>query len=181
MPEGDDFRIRLSSLEPTVVDKDHVEKIIRFRRLCHHLHLSVQAGSDHILKSMNRHYTRDEYLDIVRAIRDFDPLYGITTDIIVGFSGETEEDFADTLDIVRQSDFGKVHVFRYSTRKGTAGERLPDAVPGEIKNERSYMTGYTGNYIKTYIEDPEGSLEPGAFYRVRLTELYKDGCKGEII
>ena len=214
MPEGDDFRIRLSSLEPTVVDKDHVEKIIRFRRLCHHLHLSVQAGSDHILKSMNRHYTRDEYLDIVRAIRDFDPLYGITTDIIVGFSGETEEDFADTLDIVRQSDFGKVHVFRYSTRKGTAGERLPNAVPGEIKNERSdrleeaaeevarrfrtantgiehtilaeeiqdgYMTGYTGNYIKTYIEDPEGSLEPGAFYRVRLTELYKDGCKGEII
>jgi threonylcarbamoyladenosine tRNA methylthiotransferase MtaB len=214
MPEGDDFRIRLSSLEPTVVDKDHVEKIIRFRRLCHHLHLSVQAGSDHILKSMNRHYTRDEYLDIVRAIRDFDPLYGITTDIIVGFSGETEEDFADTLDIVRKSDFGKVHVFRYSTRKGTAGASLPDAVPGEVKIERSdrleetaeevarrfrtantgithvvlaeeiqdgYMTGYTGNYIKTYIKDPKCKLEPGAFYKVRLTELYKDGCKGEII
>ena len=214
MPEGDDFRIRLSSLEPTVVDKDHVEKIIRFRRLCHHLHLSVQAGSDHILKSMNRHYTRDEYLDIVRAIRNFDPLYGITTDIIVGFSGETEEDFADTLDIVRKSDFGKVHVFRYSTRRGTAGASLPDAVPGEVKIERSdrleeaaeevarrfrtantgivhtvlaeeiqdgYMTGYTGNYIKTYIEDPDGTLEPGTFYKVRLTELYKDGCKGEII
>ena len=214
MPEGDDFRIRLSSLEPTVVDKDHVEKIIRFRRLCHHLHLSVQAGSDHILKSMNRHYTRDEYLDIVRAIRDFDPLYGITTDIIVGFSGETEEDFEDTLDIVRKSDFGKVHVFRYSTRKGTAGASLPDAVPGEVKIERSdrleetaeevarrfrtantgiihtilaeeiqdgYMTGYTGNYIKTYIEDAEGTLEPGTFYKVRLTELYRDGCIGELV
>ena len=214
MPEGDDFRIRLSSLEPTVVDKDHVEKIIRFRRLCHHLHLSVQAGSDHILRSMNRHYTRDEYLDIVRAIREFDPLYGITTDIIVGFSGETEEDFADTQDIVRKSDFGKVHVFRYSTRKGTAGASLPDAVPGEVKIERSdrleetaeevarrfrtantgightilaeeiqdgYMTGYTGNYIKTYIKDPESTLEPGTFYKVRLTELYKDGCIGELI
>ncbi len=134
--EGD-FRIRLSSLEPTVVDKDNVEKIIRFRRLCHHLHLSVQNGSDRILRSMNRHYTRAEYLDIVRAIREFDPLYGITTDIIVGFPGETEEDFADTLDVVKQAGFGKVHVFRYSPRKGTVGAGLPDAVPGQTKIDRS--------------------------------------------
>ncbi len=135
-PDGD-FRIRLSSLEPTVVDKNDVEKIIRFRRLCHHLHLSVQNGSDKILKSMNRHYTGEEYLDIVRAIREFDPLYGITTDIIVGFPGETESDFDDTLDIVGKSEFGKVHVFRYSPRRGTAGASLPDAVPGTVKNERS--------------------------------------------
>jgi len=133
----DDFRIRLSSLEPTVVDKDHVEKIIRYRRLCHHLHLSVQNGSNKILRSMNRHYTREEYLDIVKAIREFDPLYGITADIIVGFPGETDEDFADTLDIVKQAEFGRVHVFRYSPRRGTAGEKLPDAVPGEIKNSRA--------------------------------------------
>ncbi len=214
MPEGDDFRIRLSSLEPTVVDKDHVEKIIRFRRLCHHLHLSVQAGSNHILKSMNRHYTREEYLDIVNAIREFDPLYGITTDIIVGFPGETAEDFADTLDIVNKSRFGKVHVFRYSPRKGTVGASLPDAVQGEVKNERSdileqaasevaaefmkantgithtilaeeiqdgYMTGYTGNYIKVYIEDGEEELNPGSFYQVKLTELFRDGCKALIL
>ena len=213
-PQGDDFRIRLSSLEPTVVDKDDVEKIIRFRRLCHHLHLSVQAGSDHILKSMNRHYTRDEYLDIVRAIREYDPLYGITTDIIVGFPGETDEDFADTLDITRRSEFGKVHVFRYSPRKGTVGASLPDAVPGEVKIARSdeleaaasavardfiqantgvlhtilaeeiqdgYMTGYTGNYIKIYIEDSEERLEPGRFYDVRPTELFRDGCKAELV
>lgn len=213
-PQGDDFRIRLSSLEPTVVDKDDVEKIIKFRRLCHHLHLSVQAGSDHILKSMNRHYTRDEYLDIVRAIREYDPLYGITTDIIVGFPGETDEDFADTLDITRRSEFGKVHVFRYSPRKGTVGASLPDAVPGEVKIARSdeleaaasavardfmqantgvlhtilaeeiqdcYMTGYTGNYIKIYIEDSEERLEPGRFYDVRPTELFRDGCKAELV
>ena len=213
-PEGDDFRIRLSSLEPTVVDKDHVEKIIRYRRLCHHLHLSVQAGSDHILRAMNRHYTRDEYLDIVRAIREYDPLYGITTDIIVGFPGETDDDFADTLDITRQSEFGKVHVFRYSPRKGTVGASLPDAVPGEVKIARSdeleaaasavardfmqantgvlhtilaeeiqdgYMTGYTGNYIKIYIEDSEERLEPGRFYDVRPTELFRDGCKAELV
>ena len=134
--EGD-FRVRLSSLEPTVVDKDNVEKIIRFRRLCHHLHLSVQNGSDKVLSSMNRHYTRDEYLEIVRAIREYDPLYGITTDIIVGFPGEIEEDFADTLDIVRRAGFGKVHVFRYSPRKGTVGAKLPDAVPEQTKKDRS--------------------------------------------
>ena len=132
-----EFRIRLSSLEPTVVDKNNVEQIIRFSRLCHHLHLSVQNGSDRILRSMNRHYTRDEYLEIVRAIREFDPLYGITTDIIVGFPGETESDFADTIDIVRQAGFGKVHVFRYSPRKGTVGAGLPDAVPGQTKIDRS--------------------------------------------
>ena len=213
MPEGDDFRVRLSSLEPTVVDKDHVEKIIRYRRLCHHLHLSVQNGSNKILKSMNRHYTREEYLDIVRAIRDFDPLYGITTDIIVGFPGEEETDFEDTLDIVEKSQFGKVHVFRYSPRKGTVGEKLPDAVPGEVKNDRSdrleeaagrvadefkmlntgrlhtvlteeiqdgYMTGYTGNYIKAYISDPEGKLRPGEFCTVELTGLFRDGCTAEV-
>ena len=87
-PGGMDFRIRLSSLEPTVVDKDNVEEIIRHRRLCHHLHLSVQNGSDAVLKSMNRHYTRAEYLEIVKALRDYDPDFGITTDIIVGFPGE---------------------------------------------------------------------------------------------
>lgn len=213
-PEGEDFRIRLSSLEPTVVDKDDVKKIIRFRRLCHHLHLSAQNGSDRILRSMNRHYSRADYLDIVRAIRDFDPLYGITTDIIVGFPGETEEDMAETLDLVDRAGFGKVHVFRYSPRRGTAGASLPDAVPGEIKNERSdrlekasdaaardffekniragsttvlteemrdgYMTGYTGNYIKAYIEDPGGTLQPGQFVRVRLTEVFRDGCKASL-
>ena len=201
-----DFRIRLSSLEPTVVDRENVEKIIRHSKLCHHLHLSVQNGSDRILRSMNRHYSRDEYLDIVRAIREYDPLYGITTDIIVGFPGETEEDFADTLDIVRQAGFGKVHVFRYSPRKGTAGAMLPGQIPGTVKIERSdrleelsaetarefmkkntgvihtvlteevqdgYMTGYTGNYIKAYIRMDR--TEAGKFYKVRLTEPFRDG------
>ena len=136
-PGGMDFRIRLSSLEPTVVDKDNVEEIIRHRRLCHHLHLSVQNGSDAVLKSMNRHYTRAEYLEIVKALRDYDPDFGITTDIIVGFPGETEEDFRDTLDIVKEAFFGKTHVFRYSPRRGTAGARLKGAVPESVKKERA--------------------------------------------
>ena len=134
--EGD-FRIRLSSLEPTVVDKHDVERIIKYDKLCHHLHLSAQSGSSRILKLMNRKYTQDEYLAIVKAIREYDPLYGITTDMIVGFSGETEADFEDSLKVVRESEFGKTHIFRYSKRRGTAGEKMPDEVPGDVKNERA--------------------------------------------
>ena len=207
-PEGRDFRIRLSSLEPTVVDKDNVEEIIRHRRLCHHLHLSVQNGSDAVLKSMNRHYNRAEYLEIVKALRDYDPDFGITTDIIVGFPGETEEDFRDTLDIVKEAFFGKIHVFRYSPRRGTAGARLKGAVPEDVKKERAgileeaaekvardfrlsiigkeqtvlieeeedgCMTGYTGNYIKTYIKADGECPEPGRFCKVIPTDLFRDG------
>jgi len=134
---GKDFRVRLSSLEPTVVDKDNVENIVKHRRLCHHLHLSVQNGSDSVLRAMNRHYTRDEYLDIVAMLRDFDPLFGITTDIIVGFPGETEKDFADTKDIVKKAAFGRTHVFRYSPRKGTAGAAMKDVVPEAVKKDRA--------------------------------------------
>lgn len=131
-----DFRIRLSSLEPTVVDKEHVERIIRFRKLCHHLHLSAQSGSTSVIAAMNRHYTAEEYMDIVDAIRRFDPLYGITTDIIVGFPGETEEDFEDSLKLVEHSMFGRVHAFRYSPRRGTVGASMKDPVRGEVKAER---------------------------------------------
>ncbi len=131
------FRIRLSSLEPTVVDIEHIERIVQYGKLCHHLHLSLQSGSNAILDAMNRHYSREEYFRIVKALRDFDPNFGITTDIIVGFPGETEEDFADSLDAVAKSKFGKVHVFRYSARKGTKAATFSNPVSGNIKNDRS--------------------------------------------
>ena len=209
-----DFRIRLSSLEPTVVDKNDVERIIRYKRLCHHLHLSAQSGSSHVLQLMNRHYDQQDYLDIVNAIHDYDPCYNITTDIIVGFSGETEEDFQDSIQVTRDCEFGKVHIFRYSKRKGTVGEKLPDEISGTVKAERAkaladvadetaakfikknfgmthrvlteerhgnYVTGYTGNYIKTYIEDKNKELALGEFYNVQLTQIYKEGCKATTI
>lgn len=131
-----DFRIRLSSLEPTVVEKENVERIIRYDKLCHHLHLSVQSGSTKVLESMNRHYTAEEYLEIVEAIRQFDPDYGITTDIIVGFAGETEEDFNESIEVVRKARFGRVHAFRYSQRKGTVGATMKSQVAGVVKAER---------------------------------------------
>lgn len=134
--EGD-FRIRLSSLEPTVVDIEHIERIVQYDKLCHHLHLSLQSGSDAILESMNRHYDREDYFKIVRSLRDFDPYFGITTDIIVGFPGETEADFEDTLDAVRKSNFGKVHAFRYSARKGTKAAGFKDMISGRVKSRRA--------------------------------------------
>lgn len=209
-----DFRIRLSSLEPTVVDKEHVERIIRFDKLCHHLHLSVQSGSSNVLKSMNRHYSREEYLEIVRAIREYDPLYSLTTDIIVGFPGETEDDFEDSVDMVKSAEFEKVHAFRYSRRKGTVADKMKDQIPGIIKSERinrlmdvsdevrrsfeqknfdathkvlleeraeEYITGYTDNYIKVYIEDRKHQLITGEFCYTRLTEFYKDGCTAVVV
>lgn len=131
-----DFRIRLSSLEPTVVNGDYVKRLLKYERLCPHLHLSIQSGSDRILKAMNRHYSREDYLDIVRVLKDFDPGYGITTDIIAGFPGETEEDFQDSLDMIRAVEFCKVHGFRYSRRPGTAAAAMAGQVGGEVKNER---------------------------------------------
>lgn len=133
--EGD-FRIRLSSLEPTAVDADDVKKLLGYGRLCHHLHLSIQSGSDHVLKMMNRHYDTKEYLGIVRALKEFDPDYGITTDIIAGFPGETEEDHRETLELVEKAGFGRVHVFRFSSREGTAAAKMDGKVDGDTKARR---------------------------------------------
>ena len=179
-PDGEDFRVRLSSLEPTVVDKDNVEEIIRHRRLCHHLHLSAQSGSSSVLRSMNRHYSREEYLDIVKAIRGYDPLFGITTDIIAGFPGETDADFEDSLDLVRQAGFGRTHVFRYSQRKGTAGASMKDAVPESVKKERGAALETAGDEAaKAFIEANRGV--PQAVLIEECEDGYAAGYTGNYI
>ncbi len=132
-----DFRVRLNSLEPTVVDAEYVKRLFPYERLCHHAHLSVQSGSDSVIKAMNRHYTRAQYLEIVDALRGFDPDYGITTDIIVGFPGETEADFEDSLRLVEETDFLKVHCFPYSKRPFTAAAKLPGQISPQVKKERN--------------------------------------------
>lgn len=132
-----DFRIRLSSLEPTVINAAYVKGLLAYEKLCPHLHLSIQSGSDNVLRRMNRRYSRAAYLDIVKVLQDFDPLYGITTDIICGFPGETEEDFADSLSIIDEAGFCRVHAFKYSRRKGTPAADMPDQIPGDVKNARS--------------------------------------------
>ena len=132
-----DFRIRLSSLEPAVVNADYVKRLLKYRRLCHHLHLSAQSGSDSVLSDMNRPYDRAEYMKIVDVLRSFDPLYGLSTDIIVGFPGEKEKDFEDSCSLVRECAFCKTHIFKYSKRPFTKAAEMKGHVAPQVKDRRS--------------------------------------------
>ncbi|MEG0923876.1 MAG: tRNA (N(6)-L-threonylcarbamoyladenosine(37)-C(2))-methylthiotransferase MtaB, partial [Anaerovoracaceae bacterium] len=162
-----DFRIRLSSLEPTVINAEYVKKLLNYPKLCPHLHLSIQSGSDHVLQLMNRKYTREEYIEITKVLKDFDPLYGITTDIIVGFPGETEQDFEDSMKIVDEVGFCKVHTFKYSKRKGTIAAEMNDQIDSHIKALRSSMLiSYTENGRKRFFSANEGAIR-----RVLLEEM----------
>ena len=139
-----DFRVRLSSLEPAVVNADYVKRLFKYRRLCHHLHLSAQSGSDSVLSAMNRPYGREEYLGIVRALREFDPLYGISTDIIVGFPGERETDFQESVSLVEECCFCRTHVFGYSKRPFTKAAEMKGHIAPQVKKRRSGTLGETG-------------------------------------
>lgn len=131
------FRIRLSSLEPAVVNADYVKRLLKYDKLCHHMHLSAQSGSDRILKAMNRPYDKAQYLDIVRALREFDPYYGISTDIIVGFPGEKETDFEESCNLVKTCGFCKTHIFKYSKRPFTQAAKMSGQIAPQVKNRRS--------------------------------------------
>lgn len=132
-----DFLIRLGSMEPTVIDADYIARLFRYDKLAHHVHLSIQSGSDRVIARMNRHYTAEDYLKIVEVCRDFDPLYGITTDIICGFPGETEEDFEASKDIVRKAGYLHVHCFPYSRRLYTPAADMPDQIAPPVKKQRN--------------------------------------------
>ncbi len=171
--EGD-FRIRLSSLEPTVVNADYVKRLMRYEKLCPHLHLSIQSGSDRIIGAMNRHYSRQDYLDIVRVLKAHDPHYGVTTDIICGFPGETEEDFEDSLRIVEEADFLKVHAFKFSKREGTAAWEMKDQIDGQTKNERvTRLIKRSEEVTKKFLESSAGEVRRVIF------EQEETGEKGE--
>jgi len=132
-----DFRIRLGSLEPTVVNAEYVQSLLEYDKLCHHLHLSVQSGSDKIVNAMNRNYTIEDYLKIVEVVRNFDPNYSLTTDIISGFPGESELDFNQSLKLVEQVGYLKVHAFPYSQRPFTAAAKMDNQIPYSIIKERN--------------------------------------------
>lgn len=134
-----DFRIRLSSLEPTVIDEDLVRQLVKYKKLCPHFHLSLQSGSDPILKAMKRNYSSQDYLNMIQVLKNHDPGFAVTTDIIVGFPGESEENFQDTCHLVQSAGFAKVHVFKYSKRSGTLAAEMTNQVDPAIKNKRSTM------------------------------------------
>ena len=119
-------RIRISSLEPTEVTAELVELMLQEKKICHHLHLPLQSGDDEILRRMNRRYTAREFLRLVSWLRSRLPDLALTTDVMVGFPTETEEQFANTVKVVRAAAFSRLHVFKYSPRQGTRRQNFPD-------------------------------------------------------
>ena len=130
-------RIRLGSLEPRLITRDFVSELSKIEKLCHHFHLSLQSGCDEILRSMKRRYTAAEFEEGCRILREAFPDVAITTDIIVGFPGETLENFEESLSFAAKIGFYEAHVFKYSRRKGTVADTLPGQLTEAVKSERS--------------------------------------------
>lgn len=131
-------RIRFTTSHPRDMGEDLIAAMAQFYKVCEHLHLPVQSGSSRVLRRMNRGYSREDYLALVERIRRTVPGIALTTDIIVGFPGETDEDFEETLSLVEQVRYDSAFTFIYSPREGTPAARFPDQVPEEVKKERIY-------------------------------------------
>ncbi len=163
-------RIRLSSVEIVELDDEMMNIIENNPKFVSHLHIPLQAGSDNVLKSMNRRYNREEFISMVDAIKKKRPGISLSTDIIVGFPGETEEDFLDTLDLCRVVGFSKIHVFPYSDRNGTVASKMKNKVDGNVKKDRVHRLMELSNELeKEYFESCLGSEVEV------LIEEYKDG------
>lgn len=130
-------RIRLGSLEPRIITENFAKELSEIPKICPHFHLSLQSGCDNVLKRMNRHYTAADYLERLEILRKYFSNPAITTDIIVGFPQETEEDFQVTCDFVRKAEFSQLHVFKYSRRQGTMADAMEGQISENVKAERS--------------------------------------------
>lgn len=130
-------RVRLGSIEPVVINEDFVRRAATLKNLCPQFHLSLQSGCDATLERMRRRYTTEEYIDAVKRLRKNIGDVSITTDIIVGFPGETDEEFKQSYEFCKKIGFMQMHVFKYSKRKGTVAEKMENQVPENIKDERS--------------------------------------------
>ena len=167
-------RIRLSSLEPTIVDEKFAQRLSKLEKICDHFHLSLQSGCDETLKRMNRKYTTARYKESTQILRKYYPNANFTTDVIVGFPGETNEEFNQTYKFLKEIGFYKMHIFKYSPRKGTVAEKLPNQVDGNIKEERSRKlielsnnmqneknSQYIGKTVKVLFEEYENEYYKG--------------------
>ena len=159
-------RIRFMTSHPKDISDEMIECFRTCDKLCHNIHLPVQSGSDRILKRMNRHYDRESYLKTVEKLRKTAPDITISTDIIVGFPGETEEDFEETLDIARRVEYDSAFTFIYSPREGTPAARFTDQIPDEVCHERFDRLVDVMNEI---------SLKKNQAYKGRICEVIAEG------
>lgn len=164
-------RVRLGSLEPERMDKESIERLSKLEKFCPQFHLSLQSGCDATLKRMNRHYTASEYRRIVADLRDTFDNCSVTTDVMVGFAGETDDEFEQSLAFVREIGFAKVHVFPYSQRKGTAAYNAPNQLDSGVKSQRSRrMIDTTNETRRAFLEAQTGRVE-----EVLFEQISKDG------
>lgn len=204
-------RLRLGSLESIELSPDLFELIRSDERFCAHLHLPLQAGSDAVLKDMNRHYDTAEFARLIERVESEVPGVAVSTDIIVGFPGETEDEFQSGLDFVAKMNFSRMHVFPYSRRSGTPAAERQDQVPEPVKKDRVHRMqalaaykaeefhrqfigqtmrvlfettteGITDGLTDNYIRVyTDDSVEDGEIYEVRLEQLYQDGIFGHVV
>ena len=167
-------RIRLGSLEPTLINKEFVERLSKLEKICDHFHLSLQSGCDSVLKRMNRKYTTKQYMEAIELLRKYYPKVNFTTDVIVGFPGETNEEFEETYKFLKEVDFYRMHIFKYSPRRGTPAEKMPNQIDGNIKEQRSnrlielsnqnenkYNNTYIGQEVNVLFEEFENGYFKG--------------------
>ncbi len=176
-------RIRLGSLEPKIMTEKFVERLVKLDKICHHFHLSLQSGCDATLKRMNRKYNCSEVKQIIERIRKYYNDVILTTDIIVGFPGETDEEFSETYEFLNSINLYKMHVFQYSPRKGTRAAAAPDQIDGNVKEARSkklielsnknqllYNQKLVGTNVEVLFEDKE--IQNGVSYYKGHTQNY---------
>lgn len=167
-------RIRLGSIEPTIITEEFLERLTKLEKICDHFHLSLQSGCDETLKRMNRRYTTEEFKKSTQLIKKAYPNVALTTDIIVGFPGETEEEFEKTYQFLKDINFYRMHVFKYSPRKGTKAEIMENQVEGNLKeqrsrrlielsneNEKEHNKKYIGKEVEVLFEEKEGDYIKG--------------------
>lgn len=206
--DGYGKRLRLSSMEDSLIDEEFLKTLSTLKNFCPHFHLSLQSGCDNVLKKMNRHYTAQEFENSMNLIRKYFPLAGITTDIIVGFPTETEQDFQETLAFVERVKFSQLHIFPYSRREGTAASKLYGDLSGKIKSDRlkkldelgqrlkadfikQNKTGKVlveeknGEFFEGYTENYikcyiSGEMAVGDIVTVELGDIFKDGVLAKV-
>lgn len=189
-------RIRFSSIEPNIVNEEFMAGLNRLNKVCHHFHLSLQSGCDRTLEAMNRKYTTQKYLQAVDTIRKYWADVAITTDVIVGFPGETDEDFQETYKFAEKVGFSKIHVFPYSPKKGTPAEKMEHQLDAKIKAERSRILmelsdDMAWNFMQRFLNKDvevlfENSHQPG-FYDghtsnyINVTVKSQEDIKNQIL
>ncbi|WP_303825869.1 tRNA (N(6)-L-threonylcarbamoyladenosine(37)-C(2))-methylthiotransferase MtaB [Ruminococcus flavefaciens] len=167
-------RIRLGSLEPEMMSEELLQRLKALPQFCPQFHLSLQSGCERTLKAMNRKYTAAEYLALTERIRSIFPDCSFTTDVMVGFPQETDEDHAESVEFIRKAGFAKVHVFRYSRRKGTRADKMTGQVPESVKTQRwQEMTAAADETREKYLSSLVGKTVPVLFERENSTEFHR--------